>query len=131
MNFKTTVYQSPVLQAVCVFFMAITAFTVSASGFTQISYDWIIAVSGLLLFALSNAILGIFQKKWLRYTGLSIASYAILLITLYALTNKLSPIQEVKHYRIVMLTITVFYLMIIGLTALFRAIIRFLEEAED
>jgi hypothetical protein len=129
MNIQQEIFSKPVLQGLCLFFVAISA---SLFISEETNHAWIITNSAILLFAVGNPIIGIFTKKWARYIGISLATFATLTIALYYLAHincSLTP-SGITQYKSVFITLIVFYLMILSLSALFRLIIFSLEGKE-
>jgi inner membrane protein involved in colicin E2 resistance len=129
MKIKNEILLKPAAQGVC---LLLLAFTVSLFISAETANAWIITNSALLLFAVGNPIIGIFTKKWARYIGISLATFATLTIALYYLAhiNCTKPLAEITQYKSVLITLVVFYLMLLSISALFRMVIYTLEGKE-
>jgi len=129
MSVKNEIFSKPIFQG-----LILLAFSTIADLFisTNTANAWVITNSALLLFAVGNPIIGIFTKKWARYVGISLATFATLTIALYYLAhiNCSIPSAEITQYKSVLFTLIVFYLMILSISALFRVVIYTLEGKE-
>jgi RsiW-degrading membrane proteinase PrsW (M82 family) len=87
----------------------------------------ILVMSWLCLFVFANPVIGIFNKKWARYTLLSISTYIIITVAIYILTHFYitNPAQiNPPEHLFVMVSLSAFYFMLIALSFIYRSIIN-------
>lgn len=128
-NLRETISTKPLAQGAALLLMSLVAFAISSANTKPNDASWIIMNCAVLMFAVGNPLIGIFTKKWVRYTGVSLIAFATLTFSLYFLTHKFcnKPSAEVAQYKFVLITLIVFYVMLVGISALFRTIIHTLE----
>ena len=133
MKIKNIIVNSGPAQAVLIFILTVVAIIMFSAGEQNSTYCWLFASSGVLFFAIGNPLLGIFNKKWLRYTGLSLATHLLLTYALYNLAQYSCDISgdATIHHKKALISLFIFYFLAVGLTALFRLIIISLESTSN
>jgi hypothetical protein len=131
MSIKKKISNNPFLQALVIWVICITTQLLIHTLKLNLQYDWEIMVTAVLLYVFINPLLGIFyQKKWLRYTGFSIAALALLTTTLYISTFFIgtNSTTHSQPHKMMLITILVFYLMLVLISGFYRMVIHNLNK---
>lgn len=133
MKIKEIINNYAPAQAIAIWLLSALAILLFTTNKSDSINSWLFSGSGVLLYAIGNPLLGIFNKNWLRYTGLSLATHLLLTFALYNLAQYSCdlPVSATRHYKAVFLSLFVFYFLAVGLTALFRFIILSLEGTSN
>lgn len=123
MKLKELLLTSPIYQGIIILIMIIVTCL-----FLKIkNSNSILVMSWLCLFVFANPVIGIFNKKWARYTLLSISTYIIITVAIYILTHFYitNPTQaNPPEHLFVMVSLSAFYFMLIALSFIYRSIIN-------
>ncbi|MBK8442877.1 MAG: hypothetical protein IPL35_05425 [Sphingobacteriales bacterium] len=91
---------------------------------------WLFASTGLGFYVWVNAVLGFFNRNWVRYLGRSVLAFiavlTILMISAYFLSG--ISILQLREYQLMITAFSLFFFFSIGLVRLIKGIIEFLEQ---
>ena len=115
---------NPVIQFIIVLTIVCITIALAKLHLFANANDWNIICFGLLFFVFINAILGIFQNQVLKYIGLSIVSY-ILLLAIFLFMGKFQWIDSIRKSstpQLIIIISALFYMVLTVVTQIIRVL---------
>lgn len=113
---------NPVIQSIIVLTIVCITIALAKIHLFANANDWNIVCFGMLFYVFINAILGIFQNQVLKYIGLSILCY-VLLVTIFLFMGKFHWIDSIKKSttpQLILMISAMFYMVLTVVTQIVR-----------
>lgn len=109
----------------------ITIICIFFSGFfSEDDTPWMVAMSGLLLYAWLVPVLSFISQEWAKHSFKSVISYIVLGVIYCFLAGYVSgfSIFELREYQLLISAMTMFFIVGVFMSRVLRGIAKFMEQ---